>query len=342
MERLVAVGARAIGIEDQPELFPTVPLDMFVGFLVLGGYYLISPLSDNLNALLDNKWLPVISVVTLVITVILGQLYQLLVAHAGQDRVLPIVFHILVAGLVMLTVLYALDFTSELRDADHDNKKLDDTGLIVVAIAFSIYTAVFSLYSQLTFWALMARLHTRDEARLLFPAIAGGMQIGNAVMSALADSAFSAMHYYTLLLTAGFYELAVPLVLWRQRLRPPPHRAEAEASVQGGGAIAGGDDGLTDRGSGGGGGNGEGSRASHSSVTVWETSVVQPLRLLLSTPMLRLLSVQAYVYTFMTGESCMLALRQPDLCQQHPCAPIPPTPQLTPARCARDARVMRA
>lgn len=201
----------------EAEDLPGLPYTVASGFMILGGYMLVSPVADNAAALAGNALLPVITVATLVVVAVASWLYQMLVKHVGMDLVMPIVYRILNACLlVFATALAASDSAPSW------------------AFGLCIFTGAFSLYTQTTFWATMAHLHTRDQARRTFGLVAAGQQLGSIFAAGVAAALFARIHYWILLLGSLMVEATVHLVGCRRRLasvaaRPPASQAVGTA-----------------------------------------------------------------------------------------------------------------
>ena len=187
----------------EPDDLPGLPLSTLAGFTVLGGYLLVSPIADNAAALAGNAWMPVITVATLAAVAIASQLYQMLVTRVGMDLVMPIVYRIL-SGIV---VIFAIGLATSKGDAAHG-----------WSFALCIFTGMFSLYTQSTFWATMAQLHSREQAQRTYGIVAAGQQLGSIFAAAVAAALYAYIHYWQLVLGALLIEVTVHLVNCRRRM----------------------------------------------------------------------------------------------------------------------------
>eukprot|EP00966_Prymnesium_polylepis_P277997 6423147-Prymnesium_polylepis.1 len=113
-----------------------------------------------------------IAVGRLVLIAAINPLYSVLVRSLPIESVIPALYRILAGTLLLFAVAFLL-FPS----GESDQR---------ISFAFAVWSGVFSLFLISTFWARVAHLHTRKEARRIYGVIAAGCEAGQLVASAVA------------------------------------------------------------------------------------------------------------------------------------------------------------
>lgn len=143
-----------------------LPLSAGAGFCVLCSYFYLQPLSDALALKVGLEYTPAITASNVVLIAVANPLYASLVKALPVKSVLPIVYGVLASLLVVFGVLFTL---------------LPDSAAL--SFCFAVFTGTFSLFLTTTFWARMASLHTKPEAKRVFGVIASGAQVGQLCAS---------------------------------------------------------------------------------------------------------------------------------------------------------------
>ena len=172
-----------------------LPLSAGAGFCMLCAYYYLQPLSDALALKVGLAQTPYITVISMVLIAVANPLYAAAVRALPVPRVLPAVYSVLAGVLLAFAACFAVS----------------PDGL-ALCFAFAVFTGIFSLFLTTTFWARMASLHTKPEAKRVYGIIAAGAQVGQLCASASAHVLYSALHQQITLVSAVLLGATVQLV----------------------------------------------------------------------------------------------------------------------------------
>ena len=184
-------------------------------FVVLGGYYVIRPIRDEIGADRGVENLPWMYTGTLVGMLIANALYAAIVARMSRRRFIPIAYRFAIVNLFVFFLLMRTMPMPQERS--------------ILAPIFFIWVSVFNLFATTMFWSFMADVFTPEQGKRLFGFIAVGGSLGGIVggfvTSSLAGKLSAAVF---LLITAAMLEIAAQCV----RLFPADFRAHDERSEQ--------------------------------------------------------------------------------------------------------------
>src|SRR5436190_15925648 len=184
-------------------------------FVVLGGYYVIRPIRDEIGADRGVENLPWMYTGTLIGMLIANALYASIVAHMSRRRFIPMAYRFAIANLVVFFLLMRWMPAAQVRS--------------ILAPIFFIWVSVFNLFATTMFWSLMADVFTPEQGKRLFGFIAVGGSLGGIVggfvTSSLAGKLSTALF---LLITAAMLEFAAQCV----RLFPADFRKHGQPSEQ--------------------------------------------------------------------------------------------------------------
>src|SRR5437870_4886107 len=184
-------------------------------FVVLGGYYVIRPIRDEIGADRGVENLPWMYTGTLIGMLIANALYAAIVTRMSRRRFIPIAYRFAIANLFLFFLLMRWMPAAQER--------------AVLAPIFFIWVSVFNLFATTMFWSFMADVFTPEQAKRLFGFIAVGGSIGGIVggfvTSSLAGKLSTGLF---LLITAVMLEVAAQCV----RRFPANSRAHDERSEQ--------------------------------------------------------------------------------------------------------------
>src|SRR3982750_2479098 len=176
-------------------------------FVVLGGYYVIRPIRDEIGADRGVENLPWMYTGTLIGMLIANALYASIVAHMSRRRFIPMAYRFAIANLFIFFLLMRLMPAAQVRS--------------ILAPIFFIWVSVFNLFATTMFWSLMADVFTPDQGKRLFGFIAVGGSIGGIVggfvTSSLAGKLSTGIF---LLITAIMLEIAAQCVRLFPDVRP--------------------------------------------------------------------------------------------------------------------------
>jgi AAA family ATP:ADP antiporter len=186
-------------------------------FCLLGAYYILRPLRDEMGVaggVRNLQWLFTATFLTMLAAV---PLYGALVARLPRRRFIPIVYHFFVLNLAVFWLLLALDIERQ-----------------TVARVFFVWISVFVLFAVSVFWSFMADLYDAEQSKRLYGFIAAGGSAGALAGPAITIVLAPAIGAANLLVVAAvLLEVAVFCAL---RLEVKSERREPNI---GGGALDG-------------------------------------------------------------------------------------------------------
>src|SRR5438132_6607242 len=201
-------------VDAKPDEIRALLLAFVFNFVVLGGYYVIRPIRDEIGADRGVENLPWMYTGTLIGMLIANALYAAIVARMSRRRFIPIAYRFAIANLFLFFLLMRSMPAAQER--------------AVLAPIFFIWVSVFNLFATTMFWSFMADVFTPEQGKRLFGFIAVGGSIGGIVggfvTSSLAGKLSAAVFF---LITAAMLEIAAQCVrLFRVDLRAHDERGE--------------------------------------------------------------------------------------------------------------------
>ena len=153
-------------------------------FVVLGGYYVIRPIRDEIGADRGVENLPWMYTGTLTGMLIANALYAAIVTRMSRRRFIPIAYRFAIANLFLFFVLMRWMPAAQERT--------------ILAPIFFIWVSVFNLFATTMFWSFMADVFTPDQGKRLFGFIAVGGSLGGIVGGLVTSSLAGKLEYRTL------------------------------------------------------------------------------------------------------------------------------------------------
>src|SRR5262249_22811876 len=141
-------------VDVKPEEIRALWLAFAFNFVVLGGYYVIRPIRDEIGAGRGVENLPWMYTGTLIGMLIANALYAAIVARMSRRRFIPIAYRFAVANLFLFFLLMRIMPAAQER--------------AVLAPIFFIWVSVFNLFATTMFWSFMADVFKPDQAKPLF------------------------------------------------------------------------------------------------------------------------------------------------------------------------------
>ncbi|MBK9064980.1 MAG: MFS transporter [Acidobacteria bacterium] len=165
-------------------------------FFLLGGYYVIRPLREEMGASAGGgfalNWL---FFGTLAGTFLVTPLFGALVSKFPRRVFVPAVYHALAASFVAFYVALSV---------------LAGPGRVATARFFFVFVSTFNLLIVSVFWGFLADLFRSEQAKRLFGAIGLGGTLGGIAGGAITASLAKTLGPVPLLLVAaGLFEAAV-------------------------------------------------------------------------------------------------------------------------------------
>jgi AAA family ATP:ADP antiporter len=208
-------------VDVKPAELHALLLAFVFNFVVLGGYYVIRPIRDEIGADRGVENLPWMYTGTLTGMLIANGLYAAIVARMSRRRFIPIAYRFAILNLFVFFLLMRWMPAAQERT--------------ILAPIFFIWVSVFNLFATTMFWSFMADVFTPEQAKRLFGFIAVGGSIGGIVgglvTSSLAGKLSTGLF---LLITAVMLEVAAQCV----RRFPAHFTALRQAASFGGTALS--------------------------------------------------------------------------------------------------------
>ncbi len=167
-------------------------------FCLLGGYYILRPVRDEMGIIggVENlQWLFTGTFIAMCAAV---PLFAWVAARFPRRRFVPWVYYFFIVNILIFFALFKADITAA-----------------YIARAFFIWTSVFNLFVVSVFWSFMADIFSTPQARRLFGLIAAGGSAGAITAPGLTGLMAPALGPINLLpIAAGV--LAIALVAIHQ------------------------------------------------------------------------------------------------------------------------------
>lgn len=216
-------------VDVRPEEIRALWSGFVFNFLVLGGYYVIRPIRDEIGAegLENLSWMFTATLVTMLIA---NTMFSAIVARMSRRKFIPIAYRFFIANLIIFFVLM---------------RTLPPAQNVWVGRAFYVWVSVFNLFVVTVFWAFMTDLFNSDQGKRLFGFISVGGTLGGIVGAFATASLVKTIGTVNLLLiSVVMLEMAAQCVRLfpsdlKEEHRPASggqdrQRAEAEAPIGGG------------------------------------------------------------------------------------------------------------
>jgi AAA family ATP:ADP antiporter len=188
-------------------------------FVVLGSYYVVRPIRDDIAATGGIETLPWMYTGTLVTMLVANALFSAIVARMSRRRFIPIAYRFFMANLV---IFYVLMHT------------LTPAQNVWVGRAFYVWVSVFNLFVVTLFWAFMTDVFNSEQAKRLFAFISVGGSIGAIVGPIITVTLVHKLGAANLILvTAAMLEAAPWCVKFfpTEFARDPEHQPRDPAGV---------------------------------------------------------------------------------------------------------------
>src|SRR5258707_1372568 len=154
-------------VDAKPDEIRALLLAFVFNFVVVGGYYVIRPIRDEIGADRGVENLPWMYTGTLIGMLIANALYATIVARMSRRRFIPMAYRFAIANLFVFFLLMRWMPAAQERS--------------ILAPIFFIWVSVFNLFATTMFWSFMADVFTSEQGKRLFGFIAVGGSIGGIV-----------------------------------------------------------------------------------------------------------------------------------------------------------------
>ena len=178
-------------------------------FVILGSYYVIRPIRDDIAASGGVENLSWMFTSTLVVTLLANTAFAATVARMPRRKFLPIGYRFLIANLIIFYILM---------------RTVSPAQNVWVGRAFFVWVSVFNLFIVTLFWAFMTDLFDSEQAKRLFAFIAVGGQLGAIAGPLFTASLVQRLGTANLLLVAA---AGLEIAPWCVKFFPSPHPSPA-------------------------------------------------------------------------------------------------------------------
>jgi ATP:ADP antiporter, AAA family len=213
-------------VDVKPDEIRALWLGFVFNFVVLGGYYVIRPIRDDIGAAGGLENLSWMYTGTLTAMLIANALFSTIVARMPRRRFIPIAYRFFIVNLILFYFLM---------------KTLPAPQQIWVGRAFFVWVSVFNLFIVTVFWAFMTDIFNSDQGKRLFGFISVGGTLGGILGGTITASLVRHIGTANLLfvsaamLEAGAWCVHFFPTDFKQQDRPSaPEAAGAEKPIGGG------------------------------------------------------------------------------------------------------------
>jgi AAA family ATP:ADP antiporter len=160
-------------VDAKPDELRALGLAFIFNFVVLGSYYVIRPIRDNIGAEGGLENLPWMYTGTLVGMLIANALFSAIVARMSRRRFIPIAYRFFIANLILFYLLM---------------RTLSAAQNVWVGRAFFVWVSVFNLFVVSVFWAFMTDVFNSNQGKRLFGFISVGGTLGGIIGATITAS----------------------------------------------------------------------------------------------------------------------------------------------------------
>jgi AAA family ATP:ADP antiporter len=161
-------------VDVKPDEIRALWLGFVFNFMVLGSYYVIKPVRDDIGAHngVQNLWWMFTG--TLLVALVANTAFSAIVARMSRRRFIPIAYHFFILNLAIFYL--AMHY-------------LSNTAQFWVGTAFFVWVSgAFNLFILTVFWAFMSDIFSPDQGKRLFAFISVGGELGGIVGALLAGA----------------------------------------------------------------------------------------------------------------------------------------------------------
>src|SRR5438309_3118733 len=160
-------------VDVRPNELRALALAFVFNFVILGSYYVIRPIRDDIGAAGGLENLSWLFTATLIAMLIANALFSAIVARMSRRRFIPIAYRFFILNLALFYLL--------MRSAS-------PAQAIWVGRAFYVWVSVFNLFVVTVFWAFMTDVFNSDQGKRLFGFISVGGTLGGIVGATITAS----------------------------------------------------------------------------------------------------------------------------------------------------------
>ncbi|MBA2743836.1 MAG: MFS transporter [Chthoniobacterales bacterium] len=201
-------------VDVRPDELRALGLAFVFNFIVLGSYYVIRPIRDEIGAAGGLENLSWMFTATLVAMLVANTLFSSIVARLSRRRFIPIAYRFFIANLIIFFVL--------MRTLPADQQ-------LWIGRAFYVWVSVFNLFVVTVFWAFMTDVFDTEQAKRLFGSISVGGTLGAIVGGSLTAFLVHRLGTANLLIISA---VLLECGAWCVRFFPSQSRHDPERRVR--------------------------------------------------------------------------------------------------------------
>jgi len=222
LQRVLAVASNI-----EPQETRAVLASFTLVLMLMGSYYILRPIRDAMASNWTDTEVSQLWTMTFVFSFLAVSLYGAAVARIRFARLVPTVYGFFAASFVLFYL--GMQTLTERTLLDK---------------SFYVWISLFSLFHISVFWSFMADTFSRPQALRLFAFIGAGASVGGIAGPAFAAFLVGDLGTNNLMLVAAsLMVLALPLVVWVQRLKISDLQNQAVSATErdhiGGNPLAG-------------------------------------------------------------------------------------------------------
>ncbi len=207
------VRLRTKAVDVQPDELRALGLGFVFNFIVLGSYYVLRPIRDEIGAAGSLENLSWMYTGTLVAMLVANTLFSGIVARMSRRRFIPIAYRFFIANLILFFLLM---------------RTLPAAQQMWVGRAFFVWVSVFNLFVVTVFWAFMTDVFNTEQAKRLFGFISVGGTLGGIVGGLVTASLVHLIGTANLLLVSA---LLLEGGAWCVRFFPTEFKGEHASTI---------------------------------------------------------------------------------------------------------------
>ena len=161
-------------VDVKPDEIRALWLGFVFNFMVLGSYYVIKPVRDDIGAHngVQNLWWMFTG--TLLVALVANTAFSAIVARMSRRQFIPIAYRFFILNLAIFYLAM---------------RYLSNTAQFWVGTAFFVWVSgAFNLFILTVFWAFMSDVFSPDQGKRLFAFISVGGELGGIVGAFLAGA----------------------------------------------------------------------------------------------------------------------------------------------------------
>ncbi|MFZ0486465.1 MAG: hypothetical protein WAL83_05665, partial [Arenicellales bacterium] len=163
-----------------------VAWSFFYFFCLLGGYYVLRPVRDEMGIQSGLQNLPWLFTATFVAMLLAVPLYGWAATRFARRSLLPVVYGFFIVNLLVFYVAFT-----------------GGASVAVIARIFFVWLSVFNLFVVSVFWSFMVDIFNREQSRRLFGLIAAGGSMGAIAGPAVTAKLAQVVGIFNLLLVSA-------------------------------------------------------------------------------------------------------------------------------------------